>query len=124
MQQGMQANAEDKALWQPYAENTTFRFDVFGYNHHMPASRQREIIESFKFMGFKGKIRLRDPQLRIAVMEDWPFSDNREGVNVLKGRRGIWIGRWVRVTSGSTDFPKGLQRSSVIVNGISSISLT
>ncbi|KAH8119569.1 RNA methylase [Phellopilus nigrolimitatus] len=59
-------------LWERYVEKTSFRFSVSAYNHSIPLQRVREIVESFRFMGLKGSVDLKTPELILAVFEEYP----------------------------------------------------
>ncbi|KAJ7188326.1 S-adenosyl-L-methionine-dependent methyltransferase [Mycena filopes] len=57
-------------LWFPYAHDTSFKFLVSGYNHKIPESRQRDVVESFRYMGFAGKIDMKNPQIVLGCFEE------------------------------------------------------
>ncbi|EJD03356.1 RNA methylase [Fomitiporia mediterranea MF3/22] len=89
---------ENKHLWVPYAENTSFRFTVMGYNYSIPLRRVKEIVESFRFMDFRGPIDLKNPELTLSVFEE--YADR--GTATVRNRHGgdgefsqIYFGRLV-----------------------------
>ena len=66
-------NLQNKSLWERYVDNTSFRFLVTAYQHTIPQSRQKEVIESFAYMGFSGKIDMTKPELTLACFEECWF---------------------------------------------------
>ncbi|KAJ7593860.1 RNA methylase [Mycena floridula] len=69
-------NQANRPLWQRYAE-TSFKFIVSAYNHKIHQSRQREVVESFSYMGFQGKIDLKNPEIILGCFEEY---DSRRGI--------------------------------------------
>lgn len=65
-----EANRKSAHIWQKYAENTSFRFLVTAYQHKIPQSRQHDVIESFAYMGFLGKIDMKNPEITLTCFED------------------------------------------------------
>lgn len=57
-------------LYERFVENTSFRFIVTAYNHTIAPRRQKDIVESFSFMDFKGPIDMKTPDLICAVFEE------------------------------------------------------
>jgi len=57
-------------LWADYMDGTTFRFTVAAYNHTIPKARQKEVVEEFKYMGLRGKIDLKTPNITFNVFEE------------------------------------------------------
>ncbi|KAJ7096373.1 tRNA guanosine-2'-O-methyltransferase [Mycena epipterygia] len=91
------ANNASRHLWSAYAENFSFKFLVTSYNHKISESRQRDIVESFDYMGFMGKIDLRNPQIILGCFEEY---DTSAGLSVTRhdrdGRfRQVYFGRLV-----------------------------
>ncbi|KAJ7725872.1 tRNA guanosine-2'-O-methyltransferase [Mycena maculata] len=91
------ANKANRHLWLPYAHDTSFKFLVTAYNHKIPESRQREVVESFNYMGFVGKIDLKTPQIILGCFEEY---DSSSGLAVTRhdrdGRfRQAYFGRLV-----------------------------
>lgn len=64
------ANNASRHLWSAYAEIFSFKFLVTSYNHKISESRQRDIVESFDYMGFMGKIDLKNPQVVLGCFEE------------------------------------------------------
>jgi tRNA (guanine10-N2)-methyltransferase len=66
--------AHSKILWDRYVEDTSFKFIVDAYNHRVPKARQRDVVESFSYMGFLGKIDMTSPDIVLTVLEECAFS--------------------------------------------------
>ncbi|KAJ7132800.1 tRNA guanosine-2'-O-methyltransferase [Mycena crocata] len=91
------ANNANRDLWLPYAHDTSFKFIVTAYNHKVPESRQRDVVESFGYMGFSGKIDLKSPEITLGCFEEYvssaglpTFRDDRDGQF-----RQVYFGRLV-----------------------------
>ncbi|KIL65842.1 hypothetical protein M378DRAFT_192147 [Amanita muscaria Koide BX008] len=67
-----EANRANRALWESYIPKTSFKFIVTAYNHSIPQRRQREVIESFAYMDFLGKIDMNDPEILLGCFEEYP----------------------------------------------------
>ncbi|KAF8806675.1 tRNA guanosine-2'-O-methyltransferase [Phlegmacium glaucopus] len=65
------ANRRNETLWHRYVKDTSFRFLVTAYNHTIPQSRQRDVIESFAYMGFLGKIDMKTPDITLTCFEEY-----------------------------------------------------
>jgi tRNA (guanine10-N2)-methyltransferase len=61
---------QNKPLWERYIDDTSFRFIVTAYQHKIPQARQTEVIESFSYMGFLGKIDMKTPELTLVCFEE------------------------------------------------------
>jgi tRNA (guanine10-N2)-methyltransferase len=66
-------NRASRHLWDKYVPDTSFKFAVNGYNHSISKSRQREVIESFSYMGFMGRIDLSSPEVTMGCFEECEF---------------------------------------------------
>ncbi|KAG8805920.1 hypothetical protein FRC18_006418 [Serendipita sp. 400] len=62
-------NHEISCIWKPF-ENHSFRFDVTAINHTIPMTRQRDIIEDFAYMDYKGDIDMKNPSVVLAYFEE------------------------------------------------------
>lgn len=56
--------------WEQYIPDTSFKFNVLGYNQSIPQRRQREVVEAFSYMDFRGKIEMKNPDATFAVFEE------------------------------------------------------
>lgn len=63
-------NRSNKHLWEKYIPDTSFKFTVTGFNHTIPQRRQRDVIESFSYMDFRGKIDMKNPEITMACFEE------------------------------------------------------
>jgi tRNA (guanine10-N2)-methyltransferase len=95
----MQSDQISQSLWTPYKENTTFKFTVTAYNHTMKHERQKEILQRFRFVDYKGKASMHNPELEVCVLEDWPDPRCIEGQPYEASSTGIWVGRKVCTTA-------------------------
>ncbi|KAG7098852.1 hypothetical protein E1B28_000755 [Marasmius oreades] len=69
-------NRENRHLWSRFIADTSFKFAVSAYNHKIPQVRQKEIVESFSYMGFLGKIDMKTPDIVMGCFEEY---DDRRG---------------------------------------------
>ncbi|KIJ67993.1 hypothetical protein HYDPIDRAFT_126592 [Hydnomerulius pinastri MD-312] len=69
-----EANRDVRLRWERYIPETSFKFTVNGYNHGLSQRRQREVIESFSYMDFLGKIDMKEPEITLGVFEECTFS--------------------------------------------------
>ncbi|KAF9484434.1 tRNA guanosine-2'-O-methyltransferase [Pholiota conissans] len=89
------SNRRNQTLWKRYVENTSFRFLVTSSQHKIPQMRQREVIESFAYMGFLGKIDMKNPEIILTCFEEY---DDRHGTTRAKHEgdgqfREVFFGR-------------------------------
>ena len=63
--------SRSKRLWSRYEHNVSFKFSVDTYGGKRSSSEQREIINQFAYLGFKGKIEMKNPDREWSVMEEW-----------------------------------------------------
>jgi tRNA (guanine10-N2)-methyltransferase len=63
-------NCRVRLQWERYIPDTSFKFSVMGYNFTISQRRQREIIESFAYMDFLGKIDMKNPEVTLTVFEE------------------------------------------------------
>ena len=58
------------SAWEKYIEDTSFKFLVTAFNHTIPQWRQKDVVESFSYMAFRGKIEMKNPDITLAVFEE------------------------------------------------------
>jgi tRNA (guanine10-N2)-methyltransferase len=63
-------NRQNKSLWSRYVADTTFKFLVTAYKHRIPQTYQREVMESFDYMDFKGRIDMKNPEIVLGCFEE------------------------------------------------------
>ncbi|EAU91719.1 RNA methylase [Coprinopsis cinerea okayama7 len=66
---------EAREKWSKYIEDTSFKFIITAYNHTIPQRRQRAVIENFSYMGFLGKIDMKNPEILLTCFEE--YDDER-----------------------------------------------
>lgn len=76
-------NQLSQPLWERYVEDTSFRFLVTSSQHKIPQTRQRQIIESFAYMGFLGKIDMKNPDINLTVFEECKWESNLKACSDL-----------------------------------------
>ncbi|EIN11648.1 RNA methylase [Punctularia strigosozonata HHB-11173 SS5] len=74
-------NRKASDRWLRYAEDTSFKFSILGYNHTIPNKRQREVCEGFSYMNLQGKIDLKKPELVLGVFEEYTDPRGVVGAN-------------------------------------------
>ncbi|KAF8135476.1 tRNA guanosine-2'-O-methyltransferase [Boletus edulis] len=91
-----EANKRVRSRWEQYIPNTSFKFTVIGYNHGLSQRHQRNVIESFSYMDFLGKIEMKDPQITLGVFEEYENDRRPDGSrNVDDGFKRAYFGRLV-----------------------------
>ncbi|KAJ6593851.1 S-adenosyl-L-methionine-dependent methyltransferase [Mycena capillaripes] len=88
------ANKASSQLWSPYAHDTSFKFVVTAYNHKIPQSRQRDVVERFSYMAFMGKIDMKNPQVIMGCFEEYDTSTGLRNDRDGKFRQ-VYFGRLV-----------------------------
>ncbi|THH31329.1 hypothetical protein EUX98_g2848 [Antrodiella citrinella] len=66
----MQTRA-DPSKWARYVENTSFKMKVTAYNHSIPQTRARDVVEDFSYMGMLGKIDMIQPEITFVCYEEY-----------------------------------------------------
>ncbi|KAG1732235.1 tRNA guanosine-2'-O-methyltransferase [Suillus paluster] len=98
--------------WERYIPDTSFKFSVLGYNFTIGQRRQREIIESFAYMDFLGKIDMKNPEVTLTVFEEYESSRAPDGGLNKDGEfKQVYFGRLVadgtaRTLMGTFDVKK------------------
>ncbi|KAJ4476903.1 tRNA guanosine-2'-O-methyltransferase [Lentinula edodes] len=64
-------NRAKRQMWERYIPETSFKFIVAAYNHKIPQHRQKEVVESFAYMGFMGKIDMKTPEITLGCFEEY-----------------------------------------------------
>lgn len=73
------------------SENVTFKFIVEIYGRHYHVSKKLEIIEKFKWMNFKGKVRMKDPEVEFYIFEEF----DRLGIDDGSPPKMIYFARFI-----------------------------
>ncbi|RAL17237.1 putative histone deacetylase SIR2 [Aspergillus homomorphus CBS 101889] len=77
-----------EARWAEFATDS-FRFTVDSFAGKRSNEKKREIIQSFSFLGFRGPIRMKNPDQDFWVLEDYGWDEPQR----------IWFGRWLANSS-------------------------
>ena len=75
-----------KDRWSQY-EFSSFRFEFDSFSGSRPSLEQKAIIESFKYMGFNGPIRMRDAEQTFTIFEEYDYN--------VPGPKRIYLGRYL-----------------------------
>ena len=59
-----------QALWQPFRQKS-FKFSVDCYGSTRDVARQMRIINSFRYLDFRGKIMMKGAEVELALLEEW-----------------------------------------------------
>ncbi|KAK7676870.1 hypothetical protein QCA50_020206 [Cerrena zonata] len=80
-----------------YIENTSFKFIVTAYNHSVPQSRQRQVVESFSYMALLGKIDMKTPDVTFMCFEEYidKHGRTREKLEGDGEFRQVFFGRLI-----------------------------
>ena len=76
-------------------ENCTFKFDFIGYKGTRSRDEIVNLIESFKYLAFKGKIRMKNPEQVFTILEEY----NVEGMEKANKPINCWFGRQIQLSS-------------------------
>ncbi|KAL1942032.1 hypothetical protein VTO73DRAFT_6562 [Trametes versicolor] len=57
--------------WEKYAADTSFKFLVTAFNHTIPQRRQTEVVESFDYMDWQGKIDMKHAEVTLFCLEEY-----------------------------------------------------
>ncbi|KAL2810466.1 hypothetical protein BJX63DRAFT_423057 [Aspergillus granulosus] len=91
-------------LWAQYKQ-TPFRFTVETFAGKRSSTQKREIIQSFGYVGFEGRITLKDPEQDFWVMEQYydrthvPHGVERPASAQATEPVKIYMGRWLANSS-------------------------
>ncbi|KAM9932824.1 hypothetical protein OXX80_007558 [Metschnikowia pulcherrima] len=79
-----------------YKKNT-FRFDFVSFMGNKTTEEKINTIETFKFLGFEGKIRLKNPEVVFAVLEEYHVS----GMEKAETPNHLWFGKEIQLSARS-----------------------
>lgn len=79
-------------------ENSSFKFDVLGFMGSRTRDEKFEMIESFKFLDFKGKVSMKNPDVVFTILEEYLVDAGQ-----VKASKPInlWFGREVQLSARS-----------------------
>ncbi|KAI4129448.1 MAG: hypothetical protein LQ338_002229 [Usnochroma carphineum] len=80
-------------LWHEY-KSSSFKFEIHAYQATRSLAEQSDLINSFRYLGFDGPIRLKDPEQTFCIFEDcdWGVTEPKKvyfGRLIAGGSRGI-----------------------------------
>ncbi|CDO69224.1 hypothetical protein BN946_scf185042.g126 [Trametes cinnabarina] len=85
--------------WQKYVDDTSFKFLVTAFNHTIPQWRQRDVVESFSYMDFQGKIDMKNPDITLACFEEYKHGTTRPKDEGDGDFEEVWFGRLIETGS-------------------------
>ncbi|KAI8146385.1 S-adenosyl-L-methionine-dependent methyltransferase [Fennellomyces sp. T-0311] len=80
-------------LWKGKYNDESFKFTVGAFNSTVSVTDQREVINSFSYLGFEGPISMKNPDVQFGVIEDYGSGPPVMGVEPK--RQWIYMGRLV-----------------------------
>ncbi|SGZ54146.1 CIC11C00000003334 [Sungouiella intermedia] len=78
-------------------KHNTFKFDFVSFMGAKTTEQKIKIIETFKYMGFEGKIRLKNPEVVFAILEEYYVC----GQEKADAPNFMWFGREVQLSARS-----------------------
>jgi tRNA (guanine10-N2)-methyltransferase len=63
-------------LWSQYRE-PSFKFSIDAYCGKRSPKEQTEIINSFRYLGFEGPIRMQNPDVEFTIFEEWSLKSHQ-----------------------------------------------
>lgn len=79
-------------------KTNTFKFDFVSFMGTKTTEEKIAVIETFKYMGFEGKIRLKNPEVVYAVLEEYFVC----GQEKAQAPNFLWFGREVQLSARSS----------------------
>lgn len=79
-------------------KHNTFKFEFVAFMGAKSTAEKVSVIETFKYLGFEGKIRLKDPEVTFAVVEKYHV----EGMEKATEPEYLWFGRQVQLSARSS----------------------
>lgn len=76
-------------------KHKTFRFDFVSFMGNKTTAEKIAAIETFRYMGFEGKIRIKDPEVVFAVLERYHVTGKEKAVEP----EYLWFGRQVQLSA-------------------------
>ena len=58
-------------VWKENYLTQSFKFDVESYQGRHTKEEQRDIINSFSYLGLQGIVKMKNPELQLTILEDW-----------------------------------------------------
>ncbi|PGH27408.1 hypothetical protein AJ80_00886 [Polytolypa hystricis UAMH7299] len=87
-----------KEKWSTYMDSS-FRFSVDTYAAKRGPEKKTEIIQSFSYTGFKGQIKMVNPEEEFAVFEEFSLEEahayHRGEISEFPDPKRLYFGRWI-----------------------------
>jgi tRNA (guanine10-N2)-methyltransferase len=78
-------------LW-PLYTHSSFKFSVDSFQGSRSTTEQRKLIEGFRFLGFDGPIKMKNPEQEFCLSEEWQFDAAALGIHAPQS---VHLGRFV-----------------------------
>ena len=75
-------------------DDVSFKFTVSAFGSTVTVQQQRDVINSFSYLGFNGPISMKNPDYRFCVMED--YGGGPPVIGVEPTRKWIYMGVMVK----------------------------
>jgi tRNA (guanine10-N2)-methyltransferase len=85
LHEALRARAPELA---PPCMGRSFKFTIESFQRRRSGREQRELIEGFKYLGFDGKVAMKNAELEFVVFEEFEFNDNNNNNNQKEGEGG------------------------------------
>jgi tRNA (guanine10-N2)-methyltransferase len=93
-------------LW-PLYKDCSFKFSIDSFQGSRSSTEQRKLIEEFRFLGFEGPIKMKDPEQDFCISEEWQFDAAALGINAPQSvHLGRFLGASERDVIGKYDLKK------------------
>jgi tRNA (guanine10-N2)-methyltransferase len=86
----------------PDFKTVSFKFKVLGFQNRVSVSAQKDVIETFDYLGFDGPIIMKNPEYEFVVMENYLFH----GKVLTMVYFGMWIANGGRNVVAKYDLKK------------------
>jgi len=83
--------ATSSHVWDSYKDQS-FKFTMDCFQGSRTLAAQRALIETFSFLDFTGRVRMKNPDMEFCILEDWTFDSLALGI---PEPRQLWLGRLV-----------------------------
>ncbi|KAI0730326.1 tRNA guanosine-2'-O-methyltransferase [Fomitopsis betulina] len=57
--------------WEKHVHDTSWKLFISAYNHTIPQRRQKDVVEDFNYMDFRGKVDMSNPEVTLACFEEY-----------------------------------------------------
>lgn len=81
-------------LW-PLYKTTSFKFSVDSFQGSRSTTEQKKLIDGFRFLGFEGPIKMKNPGQQFCLSEEWQFDAAALGVHAPQS---VHLGRLLGVS--------------------------